>query len=203
MADQIKAIIFDMGGVILRTEDYTSRKALAKRFGMTCEELEMFVFTSPSSMQATVGKISDEQHWQNVWLELKVPKAEQADFEKAFWDGDIVDQKLVTFLRSQKGKYSTALLSNAWTNARKTLTYYYHCIDAFDMAIFSCEVGLAKPDPAIYRLVLDRLGVCAEESIFVDDIKVNIQAAVDLGFHGIQFHNTDDALAKIEELLAA
>jgi HAD superfamily hydrolase (TIGR01509 family) len=201
MTNEIKAIIFDMGGVILRTEDHTPRTELAKRFGMTREELELLVFTSPSAMEATVGMISDRQHWANVWKELNVPEAEQAACEKAFWDGDAIDQKLIAFLRAQKGRYTTALLSNAWPSAREALTDYYHCMDAFDVSMFSYEVGLAKPDPAIYRQILERVGVKAEEAIFVDDVKENILAAAALGIHGIQFRGTDDALVQIAELL--
>jgi glucose-1-phosphatase len=201
MTDEIKAIIFDMGGVILRTEDRGPRTELGARFGMTSHELEAFVFNSPSALEATVGKISDRQHWTNVWAELKVPEAEQAACENAFWAGDAVDQKLIGFLRTQRGKYISALLSNAWPSAREALTNHYRCMDAFDVSVFSYEVGLAKPDPAIYRVILDRVGVKAEEAIFVDDVMENILAANALGIHGIQFRGTDDALAKIAELL--
>jgi FMN phosphatase YigB (HAD superfamily) len=201
MADQIKAIIFDMGGVILRTEDKTSRAALAKRFGLSMLELEDRVFNSRSALEATVGTISERKHWESVWDGLKVPEAERPACEDAFWEGDFLDLTLVDFLRAQKGKYKTALLSNAWSGAREALTSRYPCLDAFDVAVFSCEVGLAKPDPAIYSLILDRVNVDAENAIFVDDNEKNIESAAALGIHAIRFLTAEQALHDIKDLL--
>ena len=66
----IRAVIFDMGGVILRTEDLTSRSEQAKRFGLTRKELENIVFQSPESIKAEVGEYTAEEHWLNVARQL-------------------------------------------------------------------------------------------------------------------------------------
>ena len=59
----IKAVIFDMGGVLLRTHDLEPRTKLASRFGLSRLELEALVFQSPSSIEAEKGLISEEDHW--------------------------------------------------------------------------------------------------------------------------------------------
>lgn len=201
MAEQIKAIIFDMGGVILRTEDKTSRTALAKGFGLSRIELEELVFNSPSAMAATVGSIGEREHWQTVWQGLQVPEAEWPACEAAFWDGDALDQNLIDFLRSQQGTRVTALLSNAWSGARDALTYRHPCLDAFDISVFSYEVKLAKPDPAIYELILAKVGVEARQAIFLDDVEANISSAANIGIHGIRFLNAEQALRDIHALI--
>jgi len=201
MEKDIKAIIFDMGGVILRTEDKSSRTALAQRFGLTRGEIEDLVFNSPSAIAATVGQIGEREHWQIVWDSLKVAEEERPACEAAFWDGDVLDGDLLDFLRSQQGKRTTALLSNAWPGARDALTYHYPCIDAFDVSVFSYEVKLAKPDPAIYRLILDRVGVQPQQAIFLDDNIDNIASAGKMGIHAIRFLNTTQALSEIRSLI--
>ncbi len=201
MDDKIKAIIFDMGGVILRTDDYSAREATAKKLGLTEEAFEEAVFLSPSALAATIGKIDERQHWESVWQNLNVPAVLQPTYEEAFWAGDRLDENLVNFLREKKKSYLTALLSNAWSNARRSLTEKYPCMDAFDISIFSYKVGLAKPDPAIYRLILHRLGVKPTQAIFVDDNKDNILSAEALGIHAIQFKNTAQAQEQIDQVL--
>lgn len=201
MTENIKAVIFDMGGVLLRSEDHSSREALAREHGLTRAELEALVFDTDSAKIATIGKISDETHWQTVFTALNVPSEKQNKFVDAFWQGDRCDQTLVQFLRDLRPRYKTGLLSNAWSNARDMLTYKYNCIDAFDVSIFSFEVGLAKPDPAIYRLILNRMQVQPAEAIFVDDFSENVSAANEVGIHAIQFKNHDQVLAEIQALL--
>jgi putative hydrolase of the HAD superfamily len=113
-----------------------------------------------------------------------------------------VDATLIEFIQSLRPAYKTALLSNAWTGMRKALEEYYNCLWAFDAVIISAEVRLAKPDPAIYKLMLDQLQIAPQEAIFVDDLIENIQAACDLGIHGIHFRNTDQAVTEVRALLA-
>jgi FMN phosphatase YigB (HAD superfamily) len=201
MTEDIKAIIFDMGGVILRTVDKTSRTALAARFGLTREQIEDLVFNSRSALEATVGRISEREHWKSVWDNLEVPDAERPACEAAFWDGDFLDDVLLGFLRSQQGIRTTALLSNAWSGARDALTHVHPCIDAFDISVFSYEVKLAKPDPAIYDLILGRVGVQASQAIFLDDNEDNIISAGKVGIHAIRYLNTPQALSEIQALI--
>jgi len=159
------------------------------------------VFNSDSANIATVGKITDQKHWQDVFNTLKVPDDKHKEFEDAFWGGDRVDQTLIQFLRELRPGRKTGLLSNAWSNARAMLTDKYKCMDAFDVSVFSFEVGMAKPDPAIYYLILDKMEVQPQEAIFVDDFPENIRAAADLGIHAIQFKGAEQALADIRKLL--
>lgn len=201
MTEKIQAVIFDMGGVLLRSEDYGPREALAKEYGLTRRELEDIVFDSESAKIATIGKIDTREHWQSVFNLLKVPAEKQKAFEDAFWHGDQLDQSLVQFLRSLRPQYKTALLSNAWSEARDKLTIQYPCIDVFDIAVFSFEVGMAKPDPEIYHLVLERIGVKPEAAIFLDDFLINIQSASEVGIHAIHFHSAAQAMEEIRKLL--
>jgi len=194
----IKAVIFDMGGVILRTMDRTTRTALAGRFGLSCDDLEMFVFGNDTAAQATVGTIPEEAHWQAVGAHFGLDEKQMVQFQMEFWQGDAIDKELRNFIDSLRPKHHTALLSNAFGNARAMLTRSFPgTLEVFDTVIFSAEVGLAKPDPRIYHLVLDKVQVQPGEAIFVDDVRANIEAANAVGIHGIRFQNSQQAMKDV------
>lgn len=198
----IKAVIWDVGGVLLRTEDETTKTALASRYQLTLKELYRLVFYGESAQQATLGEINERAHWANIAAILHLNEQELADFERDFWAGDSLDMDLIFFIRSLKKEYKTGLLSNAWDGARKALSEIYHCMDAFDYSVFSAEVCLAKPDPAIYMKLIEMMSVLPEEAIFVDDLQENVAAANRLGIHGVQFRTSAQAKQDVQRLLA-
>ncbi len=73
--------------------------------------------------------------------------------------------------------------------------------EIFETVVDSGFVGVRKPDPAIYAIVLERLGLPAAECAFVDDIAVNVHAAIELGFAGVHFTGTAQAIAELDLLL--
>jgi putative hydrolase of the HAD superfamily len=202
MNPDIKAVIWDMGGVLLREEDASPRLKLAEQHSIDLEKLYQLVFNSRSAKLAGIGAISEDDHWITVARELGIPEDSLSDFRNTFWSGDRVDATLIEFLQSLRPEYKTALLSNAWTGTRKALEEYYNCLGVFDAVVISAEVKLAKPDPAIYRLILDQLKVAPREAIFVDDLIENIQSACDLGINAVHFRNTGQTLADVRALLA-
>ncbi len=197
----IKAVIFDMGGVLLRTEDSQPRERLAAQLGISREVLEKIVFQSPSSRRAEVGEISEEEHWRLVLDELDIQPGERQAFRDTFWSGDRMDYALVDLLRSLRPYYRTGLLSNAWDGARAAIEARTPFLDVFDVSLFSAEVGLRKPDERFYQYILERLGVEPDEAVFVDDFEPNVQAARQIGLQAIQFCTPDQARAELLELL--
>lgn len=197
----IRAIIWDLGGVILRTEDWTYREKLAARLNMSRPELELLVFNGESGVQAQLGKIDVNQHWENLRRQFNLTAEEMDKFIEEFWAGDRLDELMVNTIRSFKGRYKTGLLSNAFSDLRRVITEVWKIPDVFDHMIISAEVGLLKPDAAIYRLALDTLGVEAQEAIFLDDFKHNIVGAQAVGMHGIQFLDPGQAFDELNVML--
>lgn len=198
---RIKAVIFDMGGVLLRTEDYSPRNALASQYGLSREELEHLVFASETSVIAERGEMDQEEHIRAVCDRLGVEAANQSAFVQAFWQGDRMDVALVDFIRSLRPRYKTALLSNAWSGIRADVKKIYDFSDAFDVLIFSAEVGMRKPDLAIYHYIVEQLGVQPEEALFIDDVAANIDGARRAGLHAVQFLNRDQVQRDITAAL--
>jgi epoxide hydrolase-like predicted phosphatase len=194
----IKAVIFDFGGVLMRTVDQNPRRMLAERVGMRLPELYHLVFSSESARLATLGKMSSDAHWETVLEKLDVTEEEKASVIEQFWAGDRLDRSLVAHLRKLRKRIKTGLLSNAWDSLRAMLEAEWKIADAFDEMVISAEVGLAKPDHRIYQMTLDRLQVEASQAVFVDDFEENVDAARWIGMHAIRFMTSRQALAELK-----
>lgn len=88
------------------------------------------------------------------------------------------------------------VLSNSWAN-----TYPEDLADLVDGVVISGEVGLRKPDPKIYGLILDELDVPAARSVFVDDAPVNVDAAVAVGMHALRHRDAESTRAELSALI--
>jgi putative hydrolase of the HAD superfamily len=110
--------------------------------------------------------------------------------------------EMFAFLRELHGRgYRMAMLTN---NVREWEPLWRPMLpidEIFELVIDSAFVGMRKPDPAIYQLLLDRLGLPAEATLFVDDLHVNCEAATELGMNAVRFDSTEQTIADVEALL--
>lgn len=196
----IKAVIFDFGGVILRTPDRSSRLSWEKKLNLAEWQSEKLVFESEMGRKAQLGQISEEALWQWVGEELNLPPEELAAFRHDFWAGDVLDQQLVAYIRSLRPRYQVAMISNAMDGLRQVLTDVYPIADAFDLIVVSAEAQIMKPDPAIYHLTLERLGRQPGEAVFIDDFAHNVAGARQVGMHAIHFQPGIDLTAELAQL---
>jgi len=192
----LRAVIWDMGGVLLRTIDWTPRSMLAKRFGMTDHELMDLVFHSDTAVKAEIGQLSYAEYWNGVMKKLGVDEKALSWFMGAFFQGDQFDWHLMKIIRYLRVRYKTGLLSNALPGTRVTLGKKYDFLDDFDDAIFSYEVGLRKPDERIYQLAARRLGIAPEEAVFIDDMPENVDGALKAGMNGLVFINESQVISE-------
>jgi putative hydrolase of the HAD superfamily len=198
----IQAVFWDLGGVIIRTEDRSSRAAWEARLGLPPRELDQIVFAGEMGRKAAVGQAGAADVWTWVAERLGLDPEQREDLRKDFWRGEVLDLELVSYIRGLRANYRTGLISNAWREIRQDIENEWRIADAFDKLIISAEVGLAKPDPRIYHLALEGLGVEASQAIFVDDFIENLEAASALGMHPVHFKNRIQAQQQVETLLA-
>ena len=97
MASGIKAFIFDFGGVILQTRDFSYREKLAWKFQTTRSKLEQFVFSSPSSLLSEIGKKTHEAHWQTILTKFSAVGISVDEAYKQFFSGDKLNIELLNF----------------------------------------------------------------------------------------------------------
>lgn len=197
-----KAVIFDVGGVLVRTKSRDKRLKWEKKLGLDAGQSDEIVFDSEMGTKAQLGEITNEELWDWVGNRLNLSDSDLEVFHQDFWAGDVLDEELITFIRSLRPKYKTAIISNATKSLRYRLREIYPIEDAFDLIVCSAEEGIMKPDVEIYMRTLERLGTQPKESIFVDDNESNIQAAGKLGMRTILFRTGMDITNIVREMFA-
>lgn len=194
----IQAVIFDVGGVLIRTEDYSGRRTWENQLGLAPWGTDAVVFNSDMGQKAQRGQITDAELWDWVGEHLQLGDDLEA-FRRAFWSGDVLDTALVDFIRSLRPAYQTAIISNATDSLLHNL--HAHGIDdAFDLIVGSAAERVMKPDPAIYLRTLERLGCAPHEAVFVDDFEHNVRAARELGMAAIHFQPATNVPAEFARL---
>jgi len=190
-----------MGGVIVRTEFEAPRQHLAERCGMEVEDIYRIIFGSDSAREASLGKITEEQHWADVMRRLHLPESETQSIVDEFFAGDVIDRDLVDFLRGLRDNFKVGLISNAWSGLRPWIVSRKFD-DAFDVMVISAEMGVMKPDPRIFQYALEQLDVAPAEAVFVDDVIENVDAARQAGMQGLLFLHPREVINKLKLLLA-
>jgi epoxide hydrolase-like predicted phosphatase len=122
---------------------------------------------------------------------------------EAYWRDLDTNDAMVAYLRDLHARgVRLALLTN---NVREWEPRWRPMVpvdELFEVVVDSAFVGMRKPDPEIYELTLQRLGLPAGACVFVDDIEVNCTAAEALGMRAVWFRETDQAIAEIDAALA-
>lgn len=197
----IRAVYWDFGGVLMRTEDWEPRTRLAERFGLSRQALEGMLWGGEDAVQATIGAVTTRQHWHLVAQRLGLQTDDLTALQEQFFSGDRLDGALVDWIRELQCSYRTGLISNAFDDLRPLLEDRLQIADAFDVLVISAEVGIKKPDPGIYHAALQRLDLQPAEAVFVDDFIENVQAARALGMYAVHFRTADQARLEVEALL--
>ena len=118
------------------------------------------------------------------------------------WYVGTLDPTLTAWFAGLRGRGLLAgILSNSGPGAREAERCWGFEAMTDDI-VYSHEVGLAKPDPAIYDLTASRLGVEPEEIVFLDDVRANVDAAVAAGWRAVLHEETGRSIAALEQILA-
>ena len=175
-------------------------------FGVICAEIAPFVLPRYMSAEAAIaykasiveradlGEIDLPEVLQHL---SKLTGATPAALEADFWSCVKIDPAMVALIERVKQVRRTALLSNAMRPFLRQVLDKHDLPRLFETMVISCEEGLTKPNPAIYRLITERLGVPAEACFFTDDNPVNIAAARDGGFQAELFTGVDRLTADL------
>lgn len=199
---KIKAVIWDLGGVILRTESYAPRQYLADQLGVTLDDIEHLVFSNASGMRAQRGEIPAEQHWKTIQQRFALDEKGVKNFRRDFFGGDVLDRALLNYIRNLRSHYKIGLLSNAFSDLRGYLENSWSIADVFDDLVISAEVGMVKPDANIFKLSLERLDVMPQQAVFIDDFLHNVEGARSLNINTVHFQNPDQAKQELEAILS-
>lgn len=198
----IKAIIFDIGGVLEITPDLGPDKKWEQKLNLQPGELNQRL--GDVWRDGSVGTISIEQVHQSIGEIMNWDKSQVNEFMDDVWHEYLgtLNGELAEYFRGLRPKYQTAIISNSFVGAREKEANHYQFDTICDLIIYSHEVGLRKPDPRIFSLACERLGLQPNEVIFVDDHKEVYASAVEMGMHCIEFRDNAQVIADIETCIA-
>lgn len=183
----IKAIIFDIGGVLLRTHDHSYRHQWDNELEVPLGTVEHTVFNSAIGKAAQLGEVTTAVLWQRVGEIFALSSAQLSQLKYDFWAGDVLDLSLVALIRNLHRTYKTAVISNYSDILPHLINDEWGMKNDFDLLTVSAHEHIMKPDPQIYKTTLQKLNLSPEQTVFIDDFAHNIKGAKDVGMHGIHF----------------
>jgi len=182
----VRAVIFDFGGVLVDMR-WDVAHGLEQAHGLPRNALIESLYRTETWQAIERGR-ADIARWRadaHARLERQAGRA-LPPLHDAWVAARQLLHRNVALARRLRPAYRTAILSNADATLRGRLRELaIH--DFFDAVVASAEEGLAKPEPAIYRLAAARIGVPAEACVFVDDAEANVQAAEAVGMRGVLY----------------
>jgi putative hydrolase of the HAD superfamily len=190
-----RAFLVDIGGVLLMDDLSEIVTAWTPRLHRS-EATFLAALFGESDEGVLVGQVEETQWWGVVRARLDMAEATLAELRRDLASAGHWSEELVSYLRDRRGRTKTAAVANAWPYVRPRLRQD-GLADLFDELVLSCEVGCAKPDPRIYRLTLDRLGVAPGDALFVDDVAENVEAAESIGMQSHLHRDTADTTERI------
>jgi putative hydrolase of the HAD superfamily len=195
-----RAVIFDFGRVLSMQPDMEAHTALVAAAGVPDEVFEEHYWAHRHAYDA--GSLNGETYWQNVatgaGFTLTPERLAAFHHHDSLMWANLNVPMLQWALALQKAGVKTAILSNMGDVNLAYMRKHFDWLSGFTCLTWSCELLTAKPDPAIYRHTLEKLGVAAGEAVFIDDIPANIAAARALGIDGIQFTTVEQLQRDLE-----
>ncbi|HKV24087.1 MAG TPA: HAD family phosphatase [Candidatus Acidoferrum sp.] len=190
-AIRFRAIIFDIGRVLVRVDVARAMQGLVSGTSLTPGELWSAIEKDPRWPDWQEGRVG-ERDW---YLHLNKRLGGRLSFEQftEAWNRALDPNPIHSdeLFKSLGKRYRLALLSNTDPIHVHHLEQTYSFFAYFPVRTYSCSLGASKPNPLIYRKTLDALKVRASEAIYIDDIAQYVEAARKLGLSGIQFQSPD------------
>ncbi len=184
----MEAVFFDFGGVIA-TPDPEEMRRLEEQYGLPKGALRQAAYEIPEWQELRFGK-GIEEAWQEAMrrrLEEIAGRSLQgivAESERV-WRGR--NEEVIDLARQLRRNYKVGMISNGSLDLEDVLHDHYEIDHLFDPIVNSARVGMAKPDPRIFRLAAEQMGVQPPACVHIDDIQRNVIGAREAGMHGIHY----------------
>lgn len=191
------AVIFDLDGVVRHWNDDQLDEVEAA-FGLEPRTILSVAFSPELGPDAVTGRLTYRQWMEAIRDRVLADHGPEVAGALDEWEANVglVDTEMVDVLRHVRRHATVALLSNGTTRLRRDL-HVLDLLDEFDVVFNTAELGIAKPDPGVFQMVLDLLEVPAERAAFVDDLAENVAGAASVG---IAAHQHVDPVGTVEFL---
>ncbi len=189
----LRAVIFDYGRVLTGPPDPVAYAQLERISGLSADRLDRFYWKDRQAYDE--GKLTGVEFWRRLVGEAGLRLRESAIAELNEWDARMWtrgDAAMLDWqLKIKQRGLLTAIVSNMGDSVHEHMERELDWLGRFDVLVWSYQLRVAKPDPAIYRYALERLGTRPEETLFLDDKKENVDTAAALGMKGLVFSTVE------------
>lgn len=183
----IKAIIFDFGRVITAQKPLSLFRSYEEELGLDPDTINSIMFGSQAWQDTLLGRKTTEEFWHLIGPELGLKTADEVNrFRRRYHADEAINEAVLDLIRKLRGRYKLAILSNSPPDLTRWLADW-EMRDLFEVVFCSGDEGMIKPDPAAFKLTLERLGVEPGKAVFIDDTPEHVEAARKLGIQGIIF----------------
>jgi len=191
-------IIFDLGGVVFTNGTRRFIKALTQRYSLDQSKVKQ-VLDGSIGYDYRRGVLSRDEFWDKVISQLKL--TENSEKLEQEWIGyyELIEETKELILKLRK-KYQVWYLSNNVKERAAALDKKFGFTKWFDGGIFSHEVGMIKPNPDIYRLLLEKAQVKPQKTIFIDDKESSLKPVAKLGITPVLFTGPENLKVKLTRL---
>jgi putative hydrolase of the HAD superfamily len=198
----IRAVILDYGEVLCLRPKTEALQRMATLFGMEPERF--FGEYIPSRGPYDHGLVTETEYWTSFGEKYGVRADAAMVAQLRSWDTEMwseVSPEMTQWLeRLAEAGMVTALLSNMQHDMAAYARKNFAWLKLMRHEILSCEVGLIKPDPAIFQLSIERVGVKPEEILFVDDREANVASAREAGIVAVRFQGVAELAEELKEI---
>ncbi|MDO3702424.1 HAD family phosphatase [Micromonospora sp. C28SCA-DRY-2] len=196
-----RAVLVDIGGVLEITPSLGVTERWETTLGLRPGELDERAAGAWAA--GAVGEITLDEVHAGLAALLSLPPERVTALMADMWVEYLgsPNEELIEYVRALRSRCRTGIISNSFVGAREREQERYGFADLTDVLVYSHEVGLSKPDPRIYQLACDRLGVPPEHALFLDDVPAAVDGARAVGMHGVLFTTNAQAVAEIEQWL--
>lgn len=195
-----RAVIFDVGRVIIRVDLSRSMGALGKRQGLSHLQVLRELEADPRWPDWQEGRMTPREWHAHIAAKLHFSYS----FEEfcAIWNSVLGPETILPDLLFERlaAKCRLALLSNTDPIHVAHFETAYPFAHHFPVRVYSCRVGASKPSPLIFHRVLREVGAMPDEAMFIDDMRENVLAAASLGINAFHFTSADELLAEFARI---
>ena len=194
---KIRAIIFDIGRVLIRVDVARAVERLAPSVSLSPKEAWTSLEKDPRWPDWQEGRMSPRD-W-HLHVSKRLDTSLSFDHFVQAWNAALDPKPIqdMVFLERLSKRYRLALLSNTDPIHVAHMEATYEFFRLFPVRVYSCAVGASKPNPLIYREALRACKVNAEEALYIDDIPAYVEAARRLGMSGIPFQSPEQLTAEL------
>ena len=182
----MKAVLFDLFGVLLKERDDAGRRRVELAVGGDAAIWPIYEDLRPAYDSGDVG---DERFWRQLQVRAALEPFDITEAVAADWESTMQeDEEMVSFALSLiDDRVCTGILSNLPAGLAKRARAEHEWLERVEAVTMSCDIGLIKPDPRAYAVALDAMGVSAKDTVYVDADPVNVAAAAELGMQAVHF----------------